>query len=130
MGIIYHLSGKLYDYLDEHFEKTRYFKIRKIILKDLNGQILDAGCGTGRNFPHYNSNAKVIGIDISPKMLEVAKQRATKGKADIKVLSRSQTTYTLTDDSSAQNLKDNSKLLVKKANNFKLVLRNYKKEVE
>jgi ubiquinone/menaquinone biosynthesis C-methylase UbiE len=86
MGIVYHLGGKVYDFLDEHFEKTRYFKIRKNILKDLNGQILDAGCGTGRNFPHYNPNAKVTGIDISPKMLEVAKQRATKGKANIKVL--------------------------------------------
>lgn len=86
MGIAYHLGGKVYDFLDEHFEKTRYGNIRKKILKNLKGKILDAGCGTGRNFQYYNEKAMVIGIDISSKMLEVAKKRAYESNAKIEVL--------------------------------------------
>lgn len=85
MGIVYSLGGKVYDFLDAYFEKTRYKKIRKNLLRDFKGNILDAGCGTGRNFKHYHPKAKVIGVDISPKMLEIARQKAKESKAQIKV---------------------------------------------
>ena len=85
MGIVYFFGGKLYDFLDEYFEKTRYEKIRKNFLKNLRGKILDAGCGTGRNFKHYHQKAKVIGVDISQKMLTTARKRADESRAFIKL---------------------------------------------
>ncbi|BBH71764.1 ubiquinone/menaquinone biosynthesis methyltransferase [Actinoplanes sp. OR16] len=42
------------------------------------GRILDVGVGTGRNLPHYPIEASVTGIDLSPAMLAVARQRATR----------------------------------------------------
>ena len=37
--------------------------------------ILDAGVGTGRNFPFYPPGAKIVGIDLSPAMLARARRR-------------------------------------------------------
>jgi SAM-dependent methyltransferase len=44
---------------------------------DLNGRrVLDVGCGTGRFAAALSERAKVWGVDESPKMLEVARERA------------------------------------------------------
>ena len=85
MGIVYFFGGKLYDALDAHFEKMRYQKIRSALWPSLTGSILDAGCGTGRNFHYFSSKAKVIGVDTSQTMLAIARQRAAESKASISV---------------------------------------------
>ena len=64
-----------YDLLDLPFEYARYRKIRPQMFSGLSGRILDAGVGTGRNFPFYPANSQVIGIDFSPAMLARAKRR-------------------------------------------------------
>ncbi len=40
--------------------------------------MLDAGVGTGRNFPYYPHNTMVTGIDLSPAMLARARHRRDK----------------------------------------------------
>ena len=42
-----------YDLLDLPFEYGRYRKIRPMLFRGLSGRILEAGVGTGRNFPFY-----------------------------------------------------------------------------
>jgi ubiquinone/menaquinone biosynthesis C-methylase UbiE len=64
-----------YDFLDFPFEFGRYRKIRPQLFCGLSGRILDAGVGTGRNFPFYPANSTVIGIDLSPAMLAHAQRR-------------------------------------------------------
>jgi ubiquinone/menaquinone biosynthesis C-methylase UbiE len=64
-----------YDLLDLPFEYGRYRKIRPQLFRGLSGRILDAGVGTGRNFPFYPVNSTVIGIDQSPAMLAHAQRR-------------------------------------------------------
>jgi ubiquinone/menaquinone biosynthesis C-methylase UbiE len=83
-GMLYTISGKVYDFLDTASEK-RYKRIRKKILSPLKGIVLDAGCGTGRNFPYYGKHAKVIAVDNAVKMLSVARQRAKESKAQIRI---------------------------------------------
>jgi len=97
-GIVYSLSGKLYDWLDERYETTRYSSIRKKMLFSLEGRILDAGCGTGRNFPYYSKNASVIGVDFSQKMLDSAKERINKSKANIVLKNESLTKLSFSDN--------------------------------
>lgn len=56
------------------FEKPALFSL----LPDLKGkQILDLGCGYGENCMEFvkMGASKVVGVDISKKMLEVAKKR-------------------------------------------------------
>jgi phosphatidylethanolamine/phosphatidyl-N-methylethanolamine N-methyltransferase len=38
--------------------------------------ILEVGVGTGITLPNYPQNAKLVGVDISPEMLQRAKKRA------------------------------------------------------
>ncbi|MEU4164230.1 methyltransferase domain-containing protein [Actinoplanes sp. NPDC026670] len=43
----------------------------------VEGRVLDVGVGTGRNLPHFPASVTVTGVDVSPGMLAVARQRAT-----------------------------------------------------
>ena len=49
-----------YDFLDLPFEYARYRKIRPQLFGGLSGRILDAGVGTGRNFPYYPAGSDVM----------------------------------------------------------------------
>ncbi|MGH6664708.1 MAG: class I SAM-dependent methyltransferase [Pseudolabrys sp.] len=72
-----------YDFLDLPFEYARYRKIRPQLFRGLSGRILDAGVGTGRNFPYYPAGSEVVGIDLSPAMLARAEQRRPAASANV-----------------------------------------------
>jgi len=72
----YQRIAPFYDLLDLPFEYGRYRRIRALLFEGLEGRLLDAGVGTGRNFPFYPSSASVVGIDLSPAMLARATHRA------------------------------------------------------
>ena len=71
----YRRIAPFYDFLDGPFERGRYAPIRGGLFAGLQGRILDAGVGTGRNIPHYPAGSDVIGIDLSPAMLARARRR-------------------------------------------------------
>lgn len=71
----YQRIARFYDLLDLPFERRRYRAVRPLLFRDLAGQVLDAGVGTGRNCEFYPPAATVSGIDISPAMLARAHDR-------------------------------------------------------
>jgi ubiquinone/menaquinone biosynthesis C-methylase UbiE len=76
--IVAKLFAGLYDTVMGPLEKRWIARIRKKIVSDLEGKVLEIGTGTGANFPFYSSQ-KVISIDSvepNPHMLEQAKQKA------------------------------------------------------
>jgi ubiquinone/menaquinone biosynthesis C-methylase UbiE len=74
-----------YDLLDLPFEYGRYRKIRPLMFRGMSGRILDAGVGTGRNFPFYPRNSDVVGIDLSPAMLARAERRLLKASTKVEL---------------------------------------------
>lgn len=74
----YDRIARLYDLLDLPFEQGRYRPLRKELFKGVTGSVLDAGCGTGRNFTYYPPGAAVTGVDLSPAMLARAVKRRAK----------------------------------------------------
>ena len=74
-----------YDLLDLPFEYGRYRRIRPQMFQGLAGRILDAGVGTGRNFPFYPPASQVVGIDLSPAMLARAERRRTSAAAPVEL---------------------------------------------
>ncbi len=81
----YQRIAPLYDLLDLPFEYRRYRGLRPLLFEGMAGRILDAGVGTGRNFPFYPTDAKVIGIDVSPAMLACARQRLGQARAQVEL---------------------------------------------
>jgi ubiquinone/menaquinone biosynthesis C-methylase UbiE len=81
----YQRIAPFYDLLDLPFEYGRYRNIRPQLFAELSGLILDAGVGTGRNFPFYPPGAKVVGIDLSPAMLARAARRLPAATAEVEL---------------------------------------------
>jgi ubiquinone/menaquinone biosynthesis C-methylase UbiE len=71
----YQRIAPFFDFLDAPFERRRYRKIRPLLFERMSGRLLDAGVGTGRNFDFYPPTAHVIGVDLSPAMLDRARRR-------------------------------------------------------
>jgi ubiquinone/menaquinone biosynthesis C-methylase UbiE len=66
----------IYDKMLASEEKKFLGAIRAEMLKDVTGEILEIGAGTGANFQYYQSGAHVIAIEPDPYMLERARKRA------------------------------------------------------
>jgi len=81
----YQRIAPVYDVLDLPFEYGRYRQIRRLLFQGLAGRLLDAGVGTGRNFPFYPPGTTVVGIDISPAMLARAERRRKSAAAEIEL---------------------------------------------
>lgn len=71
----YQRIARFYDFLDQPFERRRYRALRPLLFTGMSGRLLDAGVGTGRNCEFYPPDAIVSGIDSSPAMLEIARER-------------------------------------------------------
>ena len=74
-----------YDNFAPTYDKSQrildYFgvmKLRRGLLRDVSGEILEVACGTGTNFPFFSTASRVTVIDISPGMMDVARQQAQK----------------------------------------------------
>ena len=67
-----------YDFLEAPMERIGFASWRpKILNRIRGGRILEVGVGTGKNLPYYPEGLTVDAIDISPRMLERARKRAT-----------------------------------------------------
>lgn len=60
-----------FDWLDRRLT-GRY---RRDAFEDAEGRVLDVACGTGTNFEYLPESVDLVGIDISPEMLEKARDR-------------------------------------------------------
>ena len=69
-------SAPSYDNQIAFFEKIWFGGGREWLGERGHGRILEVGIGTGRNLPHYPADATVTGIELSPAMLAIARQRA------------------------------------------------------
>lgn len=64
---------------------------RRAAVEAVNGwpgqRILEVGVGTGLSLPKYRSDARVVGIDLSPEMLDKARKRvARQGLSQVEAL--------------------------------------------
>ena len=82
----YRRIARFYDLLDRPLERKRHRPLRPLMFQGLSGHILDAGVGTGRNFPFYPPGATVVGLDISPAMLAEAERRLNEATAPVELL--------------------------------------------
>src|SRR5215469_2325542 len=70
-------SAPSYDKQIAFFEKTWFDGGREWLGGRAHGRVLEVAIGTGRNLPHYPADTTITGIELSPAMLAIARQRAT-----------------------------------------------------
>jgi len=52
------------------------YKFRQRIFQEAEGKVLEVSIGSGLNFPYYNRNIELTGIDFSHEMLKTARNAA------------------------------------------------------
>lgn len=79
----YAITAWFYDILDFPWE-LQYRKWRPGLLNDINGVVLEAGVGTGRNIEFYRPDVNLTAIDFSPAMLRKASKRSKKAAGTVR----------------------------------------------
>ena len=75
----------IYDKMLASQEKKFLGAIRQDMLKDVKGDVLEIGAGTGANFQYYPAGTHVVATEPDPYMLERARKRAADASADIEL---------------------------------------------
>lgn len=82
----YERIAKYYDLMESLMESTGGKMWRKMLWSEVSGNtILEAGIGTGSNILYYPEGKNIYGIDFSPKMVEIAKDKAKKYGKDVDI---------------------------------------------
>lgn len=72
-------TAQIYDVMEGLIERLRARKWRPLLWSKVEGtRILEIAVGTGKNFPYYPADAEITAIDFSEKMLERARDKASK----------------------------------------------------
>jgi ubiquinone/menaquinone biosynthesis C-methylase UbiE len=69
-------AARSYDKQIAFFEKIQFGGGREWLGERAHGRVLEVAIGTGRSLPYYQADAIVTGIELSPAMLGIGRQRA------------------------------------------------------
>lgn len=73
---IYDRMAPRYDRVIAVAERALFAGGREWATSHAHGDVVELGVGTGRNLPLFPADARVVGIDVSPRMLDIARRRA------------------------------------------------------
>lgn len=100
---IYDHAASQYDQLDGGGVATAlgFDDMRHELISQARGRVLEIGVGTGLNLPYYNFEAvgSLVGVDISPGMLQEAKRRSEGLGGSIELIQADATALPLEDAS-------------------------------
>lgn len=73
---VYDRVARIYGLMEAPMEWMGGTERRRRVLSRARGRVLEVGIGIGLSLEHYPPDIDLVGIDISPKMLERARKRA------------------------------------------------------
>lgn len=73
---LYNRCASKYDTMIGFSEKLLFKDGRRWVCSQARGDVLEVAIGTGQNLPYYPEDARLTGIDLSARMLEIARRRA------------------------------------------------------
>jgi ubiquinone/menaquinone biosynthesis C-methylase UbiE len=82
---IFDRAASRYDRTMDVFERLMVGDGRRWACSQAEGKVLEIAIGTGRNLPHYPDAIELVGLDLSPAMLEIAARRARELGRDVEL---------------------------------------------
>jgi ubiquinone/menaquinone biosynthesis C-methylase UbiE len=58
------------------FERILFGGGREWVCSQAEGRVLELACGTARNVPFYPPDVELVGVELSPEMLAIGRERA------------------------------------------------------
>jgi ubiquinone/menaquinone biosynthesis C-methylase UbiE len=81
------LFAAIYDPLSARYEERRGADLKRRLLVNTHGRVLEVGVGTGLSFPHYPPAVdELVGVDPSEAMLRRARKRAAELGRDVTLI--------------------------------------------
>jgi len=68
-------QAEFYDAMITRADEEGYAEVRRELVADLRGRVLEVGCGTGAMFGYYDSAATVDAIEPEPSFLAIARAK-------------------------------------------------------
>lgn len=79
----YDENAKLFALFEPIIEYLGLRQLRRRLIGKASGHVLEVAVGTGANLPYYPAECRITAIDVSPSMLEIARQQARKLGRDV-----------------------------------------------
>ena len=79
----YDRFARWYDWVEGVPDLLGVRRLRRRLLCQASGKVLEIAVGTGKNLQYYSRGFRIIGIDVSREMLNVARKRAARLSTDI-----------------------------------------------
>jgi ubiquinone/menaquinone biosynthesis C-methylase UbiE len=80
---VYEQMAPRYDKDIRFWERVQFGGGREWIAARAHGRVLEVAVGTGLNLPLYPPTVRLTGVELSPAMLALARQRATEHGLDV-----------------------------------------------
>jgi ubiquinone/menaquinone biosynthesis C-methylase UbiE len=82
----YDRFARWYDWVEGVPDLLGVSKLRQRLLRRASGRVLEVAVGTGKNLRYYPPGCRIIAVDLSREMLDVARKRATNLSLDVRFL--------------------------------------------
>jgi ubiquinone/menaquinone biosynthesis C-methylase UbiE len=83
---MYDRFARWYDWVEGVPDLLGVKRLRRRLLRQASGKVLEVAVGTGKNLQYYSGGCRIIGIDVSREMLNVARKRAARLSTDVSFL--------------------------------------------
>ncbi|MGH2963340.1 MAG: class I SAM-dependent methyltransferase [Solirubrobacterales bacterium] len=74
-----------YDRQMGFFDRVLFGGGREWACSQVRGEVLEIAIGTGRNLPYYAEGVRLTGVELSPEMMAIGKQRAARLGRDVEM---------------------------------------------